>query len=331
MVHGDAASTVETENGPVKTVAKTIADNEAAIDASRAELDQKVANASASALAAAGSAAASDDSAANAAERAAKIPDPTEADSLKSIRVNIAGTAYELVPGGGDVVGPAGAEDGALARFNGATGKLLKAGGPAQTSEIADAAVTSAKLAAGAVTAEKIAPGAVDLATRVAKAGDAMTGDLSLPNLIATGTVRSGATGDNARATGFVIADGTDIGELNRSNQYYDDRANNCTGYLPNGNCFGNAQWTPPNGNWWTWGLGFSPGNPSGFDFAGGSSVSYAAVSVGFVYGGYALAADEIGGGEYRRPYNNCNCGGFNCYSNCNCNCNCACDCGTCP
>ena len=38
-------------------------------------------------------------------------------------------------------------------------------------------------------------------------------------------------------------------------------------------------------------------------------------------------AADEIGGGEYRRPYNNCNCGGFNCYSNCNCNCACACDC----
>ena len=36
---------------------------------------------------------------------------------------------------------------------------------------------------------------------------------------------------------------------------------------------------------------------------------------------------DEIGGGEYRRPYNNCNCGGFNCYSNCNCNCACACDC----
>ena len=36
---------------------------------------------------------------------------------------------------------------------------------------------------------------------------------------------------------------------------------------------------------------------------------------------------DEIGGGEYHRSYNNCNCGGFNCYSNCNCNCACACDC----
>jgi hypothetical protein len=53
----------------------------------------------------------------------------------------------------------------------------------------------------------------------------------------------------------------------------------------------------------------------------------YQPVSVGFVYGAYALAADEIGGGEYRRNYNNCNCGGFNCYSNCNCNCACDCNC----
>ncbi|MBM3950755.1 MAG: hypothetical protein FJ311_04805 [Rhodospirillales bacterium] len=327
VVHGDATSTVETESGPVKTVAKTVADNEAAIAASRAELDQKVADAAGSAIAAAGSAIAASASAGEAAIHAAKIPDPAPADSLKSIRVNPAGTAYELAPGGGDVVGPAGVADGALARFDGVTGKLLKAGGPAQTSEIADGAVTAAKLADGAVTAEKIAPGAVDLATRVAKAGDAMTGDLSLPNLIASGTVRSGATGDDARATGFKIADGTDIGELNRSNQYYDDRVNNCAGYLPNGNCLGDPRWTPPNGDWWTWGLGFSPGNPSGYDFAGGQQVAYQPVSVGFVHGSYALAADEIGGAEYRRNYNNCNCGGFNCYSNCNCNCNCACDC----
>jgi hypothetical protein len=53
VAHGDAVSTVATENGPVKTVAKTIADNEAEIAASRAELDQKVADAAASAAAAA--------------------------------------------------------------------------------------------------------------------------------------------------------------------------------------------------------------------------------------------------------------------------------------
>ena len=327
VVHGDDVSTVATENGPIKTVAKTIADNEAAIEASRDELDQKVAAAAASAVSAAGSAAASSGSAAEATLRANKIPNPSAVDGLKGIRVNAAGTQYELAPGGGDVVGPTGAADGALARFDGTTGKLLKSGGPAQTSELADAAVTNAKLADGAVTAEKIAPGAVDLGSRVSKAGDTMTGTLTAPNIIVTGTVRSGASGDDARSTGFKLADGTDIGELNRNNQHYDDRANNCTGYLPNGNCLGNLQWNPPNGNWWTWGLGFGPANPSGYDFAGGSSVTNQPVSVAFIYGSYTLTADEIGGGEYRRTYNNCNCGGFNCYSNCNCNCNCACDC----
>jgi hypothetical protein len=143
-----------------------------------------------------------------------------------------------------------------------------------------------------------------------------------------TTTFRSSATGDNARTTGYQIADGSDIGELNRNNQYYDDRTNNCSGYLPGGNCLGNPQWTPPNGNWWTWGLGFQPGNPSGFDFVGGQTVGYAAVSVGFVFGAYGLTADEIGGGEYHRVYNNCNCGAFNCYTNCNCNCDCNCNCG---
>lgn len=216
--------------------------------------------------------------------------------------------------------------------------------GQVTTAKLGDTQVTAAKIADGAITSAKIADGTIqtgdlaaqtvtdiragiDLSTRVAKTGDTMTGQLTAPTLVSTGNVRSGATGDNARATGFLIADGTDIGELNRNNQYFDDLANNCTGYLPNGNCLSNLQWTPPDGNWWTWGLGFSPGNPSGFDFAGGSSISYSAVSVGFVYGGYALAADEIGGGEYRRNYNNCNCGGFNCYSNCNCNCNCDCNC----
>jgi hypothetical protein len=140
-------------------------------------------------------------------------------------------------------------------------------------------------------------------------------------------TFKSSAPGGNSRVTGFKTSDGADIGTLTRYNRYYDDRVNNCSGYLPNGNCLGNPQWTPPNGNWWTWGLGFGPGNPNGYDFAGGQTVSYEPVSVGFVYGSYGLTADEIGGGEYHRTYNNCNCGAFNCYSNCNCNCNCNCAC----
>ena len=42
---------------------------------------------------------------------------------------------------------------------------------------------------------------------------------------------------------------------------------------------------------------------------------------------GGRLVADEIGGAEYHRNYRNCNCGGFNCYTNCNCDCNCNCNC----
>lgn len=163
------------------------------------------------------------------------------------------------------------------------------------------------------------------IAGKLSNSGGSVSGNITMTSGALIYSSQSGAA-DNARNTGYKMNDGQDIGEMNRSSQYYDDRANNCSGYLPNGNCLGNAQWNPPNGNWWTWGLGFGPANP-GYDFAGGQSVSYQPVSVGFVYGGYYLAADEIGGGEYLRIYNNCNCGGFNCYSNCNCNCDCNCNC----
>jgi len=159
------------------------------------------------------------------------------------------------------------------------------------------------------------------------KAGGTMTGDL-------VGTsFRSNRSSENARATGFQLSSGTDIGECDRSTQYYDDRASNCNGYLPNGNCAGNSTYTPPNGNWWTWGVSGVPtgncGNPSGYDFAGGSSNTLYPVSVSFNYDGYYEAANEIGGSEQRRNYRNCNCGNCvgNCYTNCNCNCNCNCTC----
>lgn len=143
--------------------------------------------------------------------------------------------------------------------------------------------------------------------------------------------VKSGRTDQDARNTGFQNANGDDIGEANRSTQYYDDRAANCNGYIGNGNCQGDPYWTPPNTAWWTWGSGFPSGNcgnPSGFDFAGGQSNNLDAVDyVSFNYDGYYQAADEIGGSEQRRNYRNCNCGNCigNCYTNCNCNCNCAC------
>ena len=112
-----------------------------------------------------------------------------------------------------------------------------------------------------------------------------------------------------------------------RRNKYYDDLVKNCSGYIPTNNCLGNSFWQPADGNWWNWGLGFGYANPSGYDFAGGQTTTNQAVSVAHVYSAYGVTYDEIGGAEYHRTYNNCNCGGFNCYTNCNCNCACACDC----
>lgn len=371
VVHGDSASTVETENGPVKTVAKAIADIEADINAGRAELDQKVLDAAASAadsitarLAAETAGAASQDarlgaetaetgalassSNAEAARTAAEAARDAAGVSAVQAAESEAATSASKVNAAASAIAAADSKDVALANAAVATMKALEAtasadaaalsalGAAASASEASGAAasldIPSATGQAGRYLRQKpdetgLEYAEVDLASRVAKTGDAMSGDLTAPNLIATGAVRSGAAGDNARATGFKIADGTDIGELNRSNQYSDNLANNCAGYLPAGNCLSNPQWTPPNGEWWTWGLGFTTANPSGYDFAGGQQVTNQPVSIGFVYGSYALAADEIGGAEYRRDYNNCNCGGFNCYSNCNCNCACACDC----
>jgi hypothetical protein len=145
---------------------------------------------------------------------------------------------------------------------------------------------------------------------------------------------------DDARNTGIKMSDGSDLGELNRSSEYFSDVAANCNGYLPSGNCLSNSTYTPPNGNWWTWGVSGVPTsnctNNSQYDGAGGNTSTLFAVSVSYNYDAYYVAADEIGGTEYRRNYRNCNCGncssytpsGFNCRTNCNCNC--ACDCACC-
>lgn len=370
VVNGDAASTVATESGPVKTVAKAISDIEADIDASRAELDQKVTDAAGSATAAdtartaaetardaaelaqvgaetAEIAAVAAETGAVDARAAAEAARDAASASASDAAASETASAASDINAASSAGAAASSEASASASANLATSKAAEAATSADAaSGSAASAAASASQASGAAASLNLPTATgqaglylrqkgdetgleyaeVDLASRVAKSGDTMSGDLTVPNLIANGSVRSGATGDNARTTGFKIADGTDIGELNRSSQYYDDRVNNCAGYIPNGNCLGDPQWTPPNGDWWTWGLGFSPANP-GYDFAGGQTISYQPVSVGFVHGSYNLAADEIGGAEYRRNYNNCNCGSFNCYSNCNCNCNCACDC----
>ena len=117
-----------------------------------------------------------------------------------------------------------------------------------------------------------------------------------------------------------------------RLSRYTDERIANCQGIIPNGNCLSDDEWTPPNGNWWSWGLGSAPafgvnvGNPSGFDFAGGQTATQTA-STSFnspVYNGYGLDISQVGYDEYRRTFNNCNCT-VNCFNNCNCNCNCNC------
>lgn len=371
VVHGDAVSTVATESGPVKTVAKTIADNEAAIDASRTELDQKVADAAASADAsetariaseAAETASASaqlgaeaaeagallSEAAANTAKADAEIARDAASASAGQAATSQSASAASETNSAASALAAATSETNAATSEGIATSKATAASASADAAALsASASAASASEASGAAASLNLPTATgqagqylrqkqdetgleyaeVDLASRVAKTGDTMTGDLTLPNLVATGSLRSGAAGDNARDTGFKIADGTDIGELNRVSQYYDDRIDNCAGYIPGGNCNADPQWTPPDGNWWTWGLGFSPANPNGYDFAGGQTTGYQPVSVGFVYGSYNLTADEIGGAEYHRNFNNCNCGSFNCYSNCNCNCNCACDC----
>ena len=371
VVHGDAGSTVTTESGPVKTVAKTIADNEAAIDASRSELDQKVLDAGASAASSEAARIASETAeaasttallSAEAAEAgalvseanadAAKVAAETARDaasvSAGQAAASQSASAASETSAAASAIAAAASENNAATSDANSTTKAAEASASADAAALsASASAASASEASGAAASLNLPTATgqagqylrqkqdetgleyaeVDLASRVAKSGDTMTGDLTLPNLVATGNLQSGAVGDDARNTGFKIADGTDIGELNRVSQYYDDRINNCAGFIPGGNCNTDPQWTPADGNWWTWGLGFSPANPNGYDFAGGQTIGYQPVSIGFVYASYNLAADEIGGAEYRRDFNNCNCGGFNCYSNCNCNCACACDC----
>lgn len=203
--------------------------------------------------------------------------------------------------------------------------------------------------ATGAVTVNTTATSANTASTIVAR--DA-SGNFSAGAITATGVSSSGnitATSsanhvssrppDDARNTGYKMSDGSDLGELNRSSEYFSDVVANCNGYMPNGNCSGNSTYTPPNGNWWTWGVSGVPTsnctNSAQYDFAGGTTSTLYAVTVSYNYDAYYVAADEIGGVEYRRNYKNCNCGncstytpsGFNCYTNCNCNCNCDCNC----
>lgn len=159
----------------------------------------------------------------------------------------------------------------------------------------------------------------------VLKAGDAMTGALVAPSVKSAGTT--------PLATGFQLANGQDVGDaiLHRTREtlFLEQQVANCAGTVPNGNCLGDPQWSMPNANWWSWGLGLTHGNPSNFDFVGGTSTANQPVSQvnQRVNGPFALLRTEVGFDVQRRDWKNCNCGVTNCFTNCNCNCNCACDC----
>jgi hypothetical protein len=240
------------------------------------------------------------------------------------------------------------------------TSARLSGGGDLSADRTLDLA--SSGVSAGSYTAANItvdAYGRVTAATSgsggLPTTGGSMTGNITMTS----GAVfKSICTTDDARSTGYKDAAGSDIGELNRTTQYYDDRIANCRGTgtncsggggsncgtLPNGNCSGNTSYNPPNGNWWTWGVTSVPttncSNVNQFDGAGGDTRTFYANSISLVYDAYYEYANEIGGSEQHRNYNNCNCGNcnanvsgslafgpFNCRTNCNCNCACDCNC----
>jgi hypothetical protein len=133
-------------------------------------------------------------------------------------------------------------------------------------------------------------------------------------------------------ASAMAAVDANAILSTVRTTVYQENRINNCAGLIANGNCQSNNQWDMPNGDWWSWGLGLSYANPSGFDGAGGWTTTNQGLSQVNVRinGSYSLFQQQVGFDVQRRNWQNCNCGPTNCYSNCNCNCNCNCACNAC-
>ena len=95
IVNGDSVSTVTTDNGEVKTMAKVVADNEATLSASIADVTTKRDEAAASATAAQTSA---DDAAAIV--LSINLPAITITDAGKTLTVNPSGDGYNLINNG---------------------------------------------------------------------------------------------------------------------------------------------------------------------------------------------------------------------------------------
>lgn len=250
VVHGDASSSVETEAGPIKTLARTIADNQAAIAGSRAELDQKVDDAANSASVAEDSQALADQ-ACTAAELAragaeAALTTAFLAEEGARLAQTVSEAARDSASSSANRAAASEAassasEAGAANSVSAAASSEVNAAASAETATIKAAeAATHATAAAGsasaaAASAAEVSGSAasmnlptsvgqaglylrqktdetgleyaeVDLASRIAKSGDTMTGAL-------TGTTFK-TNGTSATSTGFKVASGADIGSL---------------------------------------------------------------------------------------------------------------------
>ena len=70
---------------------------------------------------------------------------------------------------------------------------------------------------------------AASATAKLDKSGGTMTGSITMSGGALIYSSQAGGS-DNARNTGYKMNDGQDIGEMNRSSQYHDDRAANCNG-----------------------------------------------------------------------------------------------------
>ena len=114
-----------------------------------------------------------------------------------------------------------------------------------------------------------------------------------------------------------------------------DTQVANCAGFVPNGNCSANSLWAMTGSDWssFPFQASITKRNPSGYDFAGGTTFTYQALSSVNTKVVQSSTLTTLGVQQRTdRSVTNCNCSSYgdassNCFTNCNCNCACACAC----